>query len=408
MVTLLRPGGHLPRRAALLVSIALSLVDAVIDGSVAAHERSVSYSTWRLGNGRADVTLRMTGLDLSRVPPGTVPADRSLADWLADRLELLVAGVPCTPSAPARELAGAAGSRTFEWTLACSREGELRLRSSLLRTEAPSHLHFARIQRREAPATEVLLTSDVPERVLSTGSSAAPPSSLRLFVLLGVEHILSGLDHLAFLAALLLAATSLGEMTRAVTGFTVGHSLTLAAATLGWVHADRLAVDALIGASIALVAFENLRPPAASRGAGPWVAAAALVGLGVSGVSRVPPLALGGLAAAVVCSGRAVSAGASGGVLRWGMAALFGLVHGLGFASVLAEAALPPERLALALLGFNLGVEAGQVLLVLAAWPLLATLRRRPALGALATDAGNAVLLGAGLCWFLVRAHAGS
>lgn len=394
------------RRAVRLVPIAVSLLGAIVARAALAHERSVSYSTWRLDGGRAHVTLRMTALDLSRLSAGAVGAEPHLADRLAGRLELLVGGVPCTRTAPPRELAGAAGSRTFEWRLACRADGELRLRSTLLRAEAPSHVHFARILRREAPATEVLLTFDAPERVVATDAPEAAPVSTRSFVRLGVEHILTGLDHLAFLAALLLAAPSLGEVTRVVTGFTVGHSLTLAAATLGWVHADRPAVDALIGASIALVALESLRGPAAQVGFLPWIAAAALLGLGAAGRTGVPALALGGLALAVVCSARAVAAGASGRGLRWGTAALFGLVHGLGFASVLAEAALPAERLAMALLGFNLGVEAGQVLLVLAGWPVLATLRRCPALAALATDTGNAALLAAGVCWFLVRAHA--
>jgi len=400
---------RLATRAGTTAALVAAAALLVLAGAAMAHERSISYSTWRLDGRRAAVTLRITALDLSRLPPEAVPAGIALGDWLAGQLQLAANGAPCVPDGPVRQLTGAGGRSTFEWTVACPDEHGFVVRSDLLRAVAPSHLHFARVLRPGAPAEEVLLSFDAPSRALAAATDAArgaqPAAAGPGFVALGVEHILTGLDHLAFVAALLLGAATLADVARVVTGFTVGHTLTLAAATLGWVRADVPAVNALIGASIALVAVESLWAAAARTPWLPWLAAAGLAGMALGGGAAVPAPALLGLALFVLCAFRALALGASAGAMRWGVASLFGLIHGFGFASVLAEAELPPARLAAALLGFNAGVELGQLGVVLLAWPLLATARQRAGAGSLVEDTGNAALVALGTCWFLVRCY---
>src|SRR5206468_225286 len=121
---------------------------------------------------------------------------------------------------------------------------------------APSHLHFARVTRDGESGPERVLSAG--ERVWRLDDAGALGSSVASYVVLGIEHIATGYDHLAFLAALLLIAGSLGEVARIVTGFTAAHSLTLALAVLGWVRPERAPIEALIGLSIALVATENV------------------------------------------------------------------------------------------------------------------------------------------------------
>lgn len=165
-------------------------------------------------------------------------------------------------------------------------------------------------------------------------------ATLRAYFALGMLHLLEGYDHLAFLLALVLplglrlgrrpaaqpgvAGPSIGSawwsLLRTVTAFTIGHSITLVAATLGWTSASPAWVEPVIAASIAATAVLNLWP--------------------VPGL-RAERLAL-----------------------------VFGLVHGYGFAGLLSEMAAPPGLLPWALAGFNLGVEAGQLLAV-TAWVLL-------------------------------------
>ncbi|HIG18403.1 MAG TPA: aminotransferase class III-fold pyridoxal phosphate-dependent enzyme, partial [Candidatus Handelsmanbacteria bacterium] len=130
---------------------------------------------------------------------------------------------------------------------------------------APSHVHFARLSLPSGKVTERLLTEanpiwelpDVAQPGAAEAGAEAVGSSVSSYVLLGVGHILTGWDHLAFVLALLILAGSLGEMARVVTGFTIAHSVTLALAVMGFVHPQAAAVEALIGFSVALVAAEN-------------------------------------------------------------------------------------------------------------------------------------------------------
>jgi hydrogenase/urease accessory protein HupE len=149
------------------------------------------------------------------------------------------------------------------------------------------------------------------------------------YTVLGVEHILLGIDHLLFVLALLFLVGSVRRLIATVTAFTVAHSLTLASATLGWLHVPQAPVEASIALSIVLVAVEVL---AASRGR--------------PHLGRRRP---------------------------WLVAFAFGLLHGLGFAGALREVGLPDNAIPLALLFFNIGVEVGQIAFVLAVVAFLQT-----------------------------------
>lgn len=155
------------------------------------------------------------------------------------------------------------------------------------------------------------------------------PGVFRAYVELGVEHILTGWDHLAFLLTLLLAAARLRTVLGVVSAFTLSHSITLALASFDVVRVDSAAVEMAIALSIAYVAVLNL-------------------------VQRRP-------------------------TGRWLEAFGFGLVHGLGFASSVADALLVERLKTTALVGFNLGVELGQVAVVLLAFAALRWLPGRRA-----------------------------
>jgi hypothetical protein len=377
-----------------LAALALLLAAAPL----AAHDRSRSYSTWEIAGGRARVTLRLAALDATRLREA---ADHgALAAYAAARLELLAGGAPCAVTAGPRALAAAAGVRALEWEVACAAPGELAIRSGLLTEVAPGHLHFARV-RRDGRLHEGALTERDPTWLVAPDAAAAGWGIVR-WARVGVEHILAGWDHLAFLAALLLVGAQLGEVARIVTGFTVAHSATLALAAAGWVRPETASVEALIGLSVAVVAAENLWLAGGRAGGVPGAVVAALAALAAGaalGVGRVPALALGGLALFVACHFGLAARAARPAALRWGVAFVFGLLHGFGFAGVLVEAGLPAARLVPALLGFNAGVEAGQFAVVLAAWPVL-----RRCDGTLARW-GSAAVLALGVCWFVGRGY---
>jgi hydrogenase/urease accessory protein HupE len=188
------------------------------------------------------------------------------------------------------------------------------------------------------------------------GAARPPHIGFGRTFLLGIEHILAGYDHLLFLAGLLLACRQARAMAAIVTAFTVAHSLTLALAALDVVSFPARLVEPLIAASIVLVGVENLL----RRGA--------------------PPA-------------------------RTALCFAFGLVHGFGFAGALRELGLGQNGapIALPLLGFNLGVEAGQLLVVAVLLPLLLLLRKRPSLSRIALPAASLAVAAAGTVWLVDR-----
>src|SRR5205823_4014675 len=147
---------------------------------------------------------------------------------------------------------------------------------------------------------------------------------------LGIEHILTGYDHLAFVLALLLIGASIGEVARVVTGFTVAHSITLALAVVGWVRPSAAPTEALVGLSIALVAAENIWLVGTRTAVVPVVISATLAVLAVAataGYGRVPALVLAGLALFSACYFGLLARATRKRSLRWAAAFLFGLVH---------------------------------------------------------------------------------
>ncbi|MCP5112151.1 MAG: HupE/UreJ family protein, partial [bacterium] len=169
------------------------------------------------------------------------------------------------------------------------------------------------------------------------------PATIPDYLRIGVEHILSGWDHLAFVVALILLATSVGEVARLVTGFTLAHSVTLALAVLGVLNPETAAVEALIGFSIALVAAENGWLMAGGGRAIPVMVVAGPVILAVvsfSGSGSISGFALVGTAVFAACHFALLARVQRPAPLRVMVAFAFGLIHGFGFAGVLGEMAL--------------------------------------------------------------------
>jgi hydrogenase/urease accessory protein HupE len=175
------------------------------------------------------------------------------------------------------------------------------------------------------------------------------------FTRLGVEHIFTGYDHLAFLLGLLVATTTMGSLVSVVTSFTLAHSITLALATFNLVNLPSRLTESLIAVSIGYIAAENLLDFRAMK--------------------------------------------------RYYVTFFFGLIHGFGFSTVLRDMQLPRSSLALSLFSFNFGVEIGQITFVLLVFPLVQDLvksgwtRLKPAV-----SAGVACLA---VYWFVQRAFLG-
>jgi hypothetical protein len=406
-----RRGARWSRLAAALALLASCAPDA------SAHGRSLSWSSWSLTADGASLRVRVPLLELTRLgidPIGDPRAPASIAQRLAAEVRLARGGQPCAPLAPPLAAAAPEGQAVYAWSVRCEASGPLVLTSTFLLDEAPSHLHFARVETSDGTVRERVLTDAEPSWTLgdpaagAAGDGDGAGTAFTGYVALGVEHIATGWDHLAFVLALLLLAGSLREVAGLVTGFTVAHSVTLALAVLGVVRPEPAAVEALIGFSIALVAAENGWLLGGRGRAVPWVVSGgmlALAALAAAGIGVVPAGALAGLALFSACHFALLDRVERPARLRGAVAFAFGLIHGFGFAGILAELALPPGRVVPALLGFNLGVELGQLAIVAVAWPALLGLARaaggRPHRAV--AELGSAAVCGLGLFWFLTR-----
>jgi hypothetical protein len=348
-----------------------------LPASAHAHQKSMSYSKWRLNDDGAIAQVRVRWIELTSLPffgeQGDTPFDRDkVVSYLERSLTLESDAGVCEPVVSSEAwLPSEPGWARVEWQVRCKAPPS-RLHSELF-TSLTNHVHLATIH---GPQTvDVVLSRTAPEAVIAVGASGhSPPGGIRSYVLLGIEHILGGWDHLAFLLLLIVVARRLGEVAVLVTGFTVGHSVTLAAAALEMVVPHARAVEATIAASILIVALENMGVEEA-RG-GPLVIAAALV-LFVCSAAFGGLSAFWGIALFSACYFALLRTLGGTGRLRWAIACLFGFVHGLGFSGVLLEQELPRAQLVQALFGFNVGVEIGQLAVVALLWPILQWLRRR-------------------------------
>jgi hydrogenase/urease accessory protein HupE len=188
---------------------------------------------------------------------------------------------------------------------------------------------LARVERAGGASQTARLLPDAPSFVVEAAPSGW--SVAATYLVLGVEHILLGIDHLLFVLALVLLVKGWKPLVGTITAFTIAHSVTLAAATLGLVHVPGPPVEAAVALSIAFVATEIVQARRGREGL----------------AARMP----------------------------WMVAFAFGLLHGFGFAGALSETGLPEGHIPVALLFFNLGVEAGQLLFIAGVLALIASAR---------------------------------
>lgn len=189
---------------------------------------------------------------------------------------------------------------------------------------------LVRLERLDGSEQVTRLTPSSPSFVVEAAPRALEVA--RTYSVLGVEHILTGIDHLLFILALLIITGGGWKLVKTVTAFTISHSITLTAATLGFVHVPQRPVEAVIALSIVFVAAEIIR-----------------IHRGLESITSRAP---------------------------WLVAFTFGLMHGLGFAGGLSEAGLPAGHVPTALLFFSGGVEAGHFMFIGVVLAFIAAVRR--------------------------------
>ena len=233
--------------------------------------------------------------------------------------------------------------------------GKLTIAAHLFPYDA-SHQTFINVYERGALVRQEVLGDRRTSVDFYSGTRQGLLAVFTTFTASGIHHIAIGPDHILFIIGLLLLGGSVPRLLGIVTAFTLGHSVTLALATLQIVEPPSRIIEPAIALSIVYVGADNLLTGSSGRDVRAWVAL------------------------------------------------LFGLIHGFGFASVLRDAGLPNRALGMSLFSFNLGVEIGQAMIVLVVATALSLLRRRNAVAARrVATAGSVLVMIAGAFWFVQR-----
>lgn len=380
--------------------------------SASAHTRSESYSHWHLADARITATVTIPLREVMVLYETRDPSQppREMFQQVLQDNTTVFAGDRACRLANSNVLEAAAGFVRVEVAFDCDNATPEGIRYRALFDHAPAHVHYAKLHVGGMLAGEALLT-DTADTWNIAGISASESWSFLSFINIGMRHIASGLDHIAFLCGLLLVAGSARRAIIAITGFTLGHSVSLAAAVLGYVGANSQLVEAFIGFTISLVAAEYflLRHRQIGRFAIVGLAIAWLTGIAafalgfIDGRALLAYIGFGLFAACYLVATGALEANKPESASRWLFVATccFGLVHGFGFAGFLMDTGMLGRSLLLPLLGFNLGVELGQLIIVGAILATVTLLRKRiPPLLPQLIAAG---LAGIGVFWFVGR-----
>lgn len=343
---------------------AAALLVLTTAATAGAHPAPFSYLDIVFRNGGIEGTLVVHVIDVAH-DLGIEPFERLLENDLVARERqrigemltpriLLRGSHRLTPQWESLELLREDQAVRLKYRIPGESPGALTIDTNLFPYD-PLHQTFINIYEEGTLRQQVIFNADTAEHTYYSGTAQGAIEVMRTFIPSGVHHIMIGPDHILFLVGLLLLGGTWGALIRIVTAFTIGHSITLSLAALGVVTPPPTLIEPAIALSIVFVGADNL----------------------VRGDGRD---------------------------LRAWAALAFGLVHGFGFANVLREFGLPTEALGWSLFSFNVGVEIGQLAIVLVVASALAALRRRSTTVAYRVAfAGSIVVIAAGTYWFVER-----
>ncbi len=387
---------------------------ALSAGPACGHTKSETHSVWQIVGRTVHLTFTMPIVEANRLAVNGIlpPPNSRITEYLTAHLAVSSKAGSCPATGPARAVAATEQFRRFEMSFQCPTADDLRLHSAAFFELVPSHVTFAQVETDRGEFIEQLFTRDQQEVAASaTAGGELASASFFKYVQLGIMHIFTGVDHMSFLLGLVLISRRVRDLAFVITGFTLGHSATLALAVTGIIRPHAEFIDALVALTIAVIGAENIavathRPGVVALGLGSLLLSMALVRM--DGVGLLPATLLFGAALFCCCYLMISGQLRDSGRLRLVVTLMFGLIHGFGFASDLLEMRLPAQRLAELLLGFNLGVEVGQLTLVFAALAIVKMLMKlrlslpRP----IVVDTLSAGLVGLGMFWFISRSFA--
>jgi hypothetical protein len=394
----------------LIVAAGIAVAGLLTCCSAHAHTKSETYTVWHIASASVRSTFSVPLVEADRLAKaGGRASNEDVSGYLTSHVWVTSRAGRCPASGPVRAVAATEQFRRFELAWQCPSADDIELHSSAFFELVPSHVTLAQIELDSGDLIEQMITNDHRTLALSGGeANELRNASFIEYMKMGVMHIFTGVDHMSFLLGLVLISRRARDLAFVITGFTLGHSATLALAVTGVLRPHAEYIDALVALTIALIGAENIavatrRPEVISVGVFSLLSVMAIAS--VAGFGSLPATLLAGAAlfgaSYLMMSGHLYDAAR----LRLVVTLVFGLIHGFGFAADLLEMRLPAERLAELLVGFNLGVEVGQLTLVFTLLGLVALLGRvritlpRPVV----VDVLSSGLVALGMYWFISR-----
>ena len=357
-----------------------------------AHYFSESFSKWNVVDNKVEANFSLLTLESTRIFQvenyQKIMFEENLSEtdvfkiYLSQHLKVTSEGKNCSLVDEIKELNSQEGSLNLSLNFECPSNKEIKIINNALFNLVQSHIHIARIYIDSNLYTEkALFFNDQSIDLNEEKENNSFSNSFSKFFSLGLDHILSGYDHLLFILGLLLLVTNLKRLLLVITGFTIGHSLTLSLSVINIIQVKSSLVEALIGYTIMFVGLEYLyKENNDHRVSMIFITTLSLLLL-IFGNLINPNfpyfLILGILLFSLGYFYLLKNLNSENNLLSI-ITIIFGLIHGFGFGGFLLGSKISSENIFSGLLGFNLGVEVGQiifVLLILLIYKLLMTLK---------------------------------
>ncbi len=344
-----------------------------------AHYFSESFSKWNVVDNKVEVNFSLLKLESTRIFQvenyQKIMFEENLSEtdvfkiYLSQHLKVTSEGNNCSLVDDITELNTQEGSLNLSLKFECSSNKEIKIINNALFNLVQSHIHIARIYINNNLYTEkALFFNDQSIDLNEEKENNSFSNSFYKFFSLGLDHILSGYDHLLFILGLLLLVTNLKRLLLVITGFTVGHSLTLSLSVINVIQVKSSLVEALIGYTIMFVGLEYLYKENNDHRLGVFFISTLSLLLLTFGHLINPSfpyfLVIGILLFSLGYFYLLINLSSENNLLSI-ITIVFGLIHGFGFGGFLLSSKISSENIFSGLLGFNLGVEVGQIIFVL-------------------------------------------
>ena len=357
-----------------------------------AHYFSESFSKWNVVDNKVEANFSLLTLESTRIFQvenyQKIMFEENLSEtdvfkiYLSQHLKVTSEGKSCSLVDEIKELNSQEGSLNLSLNFECPSNKEIKIINNALFNLVQSHIHIARIYIDNNLYTEkALFFNDQSIDLNEEKENNSFSNSFYKFFSLGLDHILSGYDHLLFILGLLLLVTNLKRLLLVITGFTIGHSLTLSLSVINIIQVKSSLVEALIGYTIMFVGLEYLYKENNDHKVSMIFITTLSLLLLIFGNLINPNfpyfLILGILLFSLGYFYLLKNLNSENNLLSI-ITIIFGLIHGFGFGGFLLGSKISSENIFSGLLGFNLGVEVGQiifVLLILLIYKLLMTLK---------------------------------